>query len=278
MSLSIVIIDTEKAGGGVPTQTTFQLSPQFGGFQEPRLVLERGGHKPSPAESLAPFHQDPTQRIVALAILTSSANRVFVFRAQALLELPKGREGSEIKRDEWGSCVVIPSIDSDGWGYETAIWVSRCRLFCFRSTHSVQGTRVKLFDFSAEGRAKYLGARVGEVRYLSPTKADSGQVPYGARYLAKRTGAYCSHGSIVLVKVSAAKLNVLSNFGTRLHIWTSQWLRCVSLDPHNHKRDDNDLHGTNTGIRVGIELKCTENGIYRRGTWGKFTGRLIAVG
>ena len=164
MSLSIVIVDTKKGGGGAPTQTTFQLSLQFGGFQEPRLVLERGAYKPSPAESLAPFHQDPTQRIVALVTLTSSANRIFVFRAQALLELSKGRESSEIKWDEWGNCVVILSIDSDGPGFETAFWVSGCRFFCFRSTHSVQGARVELFDFSVEGRAKCLGARVGETR------------------------------------------------------------------------------------------------------------------
>ena len=197
-------------------QTTFQLSPLFSEFRYPHLVLERGAHKPSSAESLAPFHQDPTQRIVALTTPLSSAHPIFVFRPQALLELSKGREGSEIKWDEWGGCVVTPSIGSEDPEFETAFWVSGCRLFCFHSTNSDQGTGVKLFDFSVRGRAKYLGARVsetlGDVRYLSPTGAD-GQIPWDVQILGD---AYCGHESIVLSRVRAT-LGTLLNSGARLN-------------------------------------------------------------
>jgi len=64
----IVLIDTENVAGGTPVQTLFHLSPHFGDFGHPPHLLERGAYKPSPAEYLAPFHQDPAQRIVAFTM------------------------------------------------------------------------------------------------------------------------------------------------------------------------------------------------------------------
>ena len=75
---------------------------------------------------------------------------------------------------------------------------------------------MKLFDFSVEGRGKYLGVRVsethGEVRYLSPTGAD-GQIPWDIDIL---SDAYCGHDSIVLSRVSAT-LGTLLNSGAGLN-------------------------------------------------------------
>jgi len=48
-----------------PAKTSFQFSPYLRDFGYPSLLFERGVRKPSPAERLAPFYQDPTQRIAA---------------------------------------------------------------------------------------------------------------------------------------------------------------------------------------------------------------------
>ena len=76
----IVLINTEKDLGGAPVQTSFHLPPYFRGF-DPPLLLEQGMHEPSPAECLAPFHQDHTQRIAML----SMPSEKFVFPVGALL-------------------------------------------------------------------------------------------------------------------------------------------------------------------------------------------------
>lgn len=196
---SIKIIDTGKLVEGVPVQTTFQLSPHFGRFGSPSFLLERGAHEPSPAESQAPFHQDPTQRIVALFMPTSF--RYPVFRVQALLELLKVREGSEVGWDEWKSSVIIPSIDPNS-PKRVGAWVSGCRLFYLYSPESFQGARMKVYDFSMQGRAKYLSEHANEdlggVRYLSPTEVD-GRVPWDIYELLH---THAGHDSIVFSRVS----------------------------------------------------------------------------
>lgn len=212
---SIKIIDTGKLVEGVPIQTTFHLSPHFGRFGSPSFRLERGVHRPSPAESRAPFHQDPTQRIIALSMPDSF--RYPVFRVQALLELLKVREGSEVGWDEWKSSVVIPSIDPNS-PERVEAWVSGCRLFYLDSLESVQGTRMRVYDFSMQGRAKYLSERANEdlggVRDLSPTEAD-GRVPWDIYELFHtRSG----HDSIIFSRRFREFYG--SQFKWELHIWT----------------------------------------------------------
>ena len=88
---SIVLMDTRRDIRGTPMKTVFHLPRRFGGLY---LTLERGGHKPSPVESLAPFHQDPNQRIVVLD--TNSYLHYLVVQVAVFLELFKDREGTEI--------------------------------------------------------------------------------------------------------------------------------------------------------------------------------------
>lgn len=57
---------------------------------------------------LAPFHQDPTQRIVALTM--PHAFGYLVLPVEPLLKLVEGREGCEITWDEWKKHAIIPSI------------------------------------------------------------------------------------------------------------------------------------------------------------------------
>jgi hypothetical protein len=99
-----VVVDTEKVMGGASMRTTFHLSPHLHELEHPILLLEGGVHKPSPAETLAPFYQDPAQRIGALLLSFSLGG--LVFQVGGLLELLESHEGSEIGWDEWKDHVV----------------------------------------------------------------------------------------------------------------------------------------------------------------------------
>jgi hypothetical protein len=166
---SLVVTDTGKIVRGAPVQTLFHFPLPFICTGRLSLLLERGVHKPSPTESLAPFHQDPAQRIIALAVPYTFY--YLVFQVGALLELLELREGSEIGWDEWKSRVVTPSTDQEF----VRIWVSGCRLFCVGSIGEGQNAQMEVYDFSVMGRAKHLSGRVNEllggVRYLSSTGA-----------------------------------------------------------------------------------------------------------
>ena len=165
--LSLVVMDTRKIVRGVPTKTFFHLPRFFSRKRRLPFLLERGMHKPSLAEALAPFHQDPAQRIVALAVPCSGYH--LVFQVGVLLEFLQSREGSEIGWDEWKSRVAIPPIARK----PISIWVSGCRLFCVSPTGGDQGAQMEVYDFSMQGRAKYPSGRIdktfGGVRYLAST-------------------------------------------------------------------------------------------------------------
>ena len=90
----VVLIDTEKDVGGLPAQTSFQLPWCLHDTVYPSLLSERGVHKPSPAEHLAPFYQDPAQRVATFS--TQDLFRYLVFPVEVLVGLAKGREGHEM--------------------------------------------------------------------------------------------------------------------------------------------------------------------------------------
>ena len=163
-------MDTEKDVGGAPVQTSFQFPTNFRDFEHPTLLIERGMYKPPSAECLAPFHQDHTQQIVVWFITHPSG--YLVFPVEALLRLAEGREGYKpIGWDEWKIHVVTPSIpDPD----IVRVWVSGCRLFCINSiVHDEVEVEVEVYDFSLQGRAKYVtehaNADLGGVRHLVST-------------------------------------------------------------------------------------------------------------
>ena len=195
--------------GGVPVQTTFQLSPHFCFFDLPPFLLERGAHKPSLEELRVPFYQDPAQRIVALVMPDRPIYSVF--RVQALLGLLEDREGSEVGWDEWKGSVIIPSI---GDGYRRAgvrAWVSGCRFFCLDPPKPASSARMNMnvFDFSVQGRVRYLSERgidedLEGVRHLSPTEAE-GQIPWRINELIVPGNG---HDSVVFSRVSTALLAI----------------------------------------------------------------------
>ena len=190
-------MDTEKNVGGVPAQTTFQLSPYFRDFDYPSLFVERGMHEPSPAGRLAPFHQDPTQRIAALYMSYPPCCPVFL--VEALVKLAEGREGCNIEWDEWKKHVVIPSISQSDLG---DVWVTGCRLFRITPAAIGTGTEVEVYDFSRKGRVEYLSERsnpdLNGVGYLSSTGGNA-KLPWGANEL---LGVGGGHDSIAFFRVS----------------------------------------------------------------------------
>ena len=197
---SLVLVDTEKVVEGAPMQTTFRLSPHFNLY--PSFLLERGAHKPSPAESLAPFYQDPNQRIVALSPQYHLG--FLVFRVGALSKLLESHEGSEIGWDEWKSHVINSPIDQDLPETPEVLdaCVFGCRLFSISSVVPVPDAKMRAFDFSIQGRANYLSeevnANVGGVRCMLPTGARA-QVLGSDLF-----NTHSSHGSIIFTYVSVA--------------------------------------------------------------------------
>ena len=173
---SLVVIDTGKYLGSAPMRTVFHLPSRLSGARNLSLLLERGVHRPSPTETLAPFHQDPTQRIIALA-LPRAHTYYPIIQVGELLDLLESREGSEIGWDDWKSCVVIPSINHD----IVHVWVSGCRLFCATSTGYDDVPQIEVYNCSMQGRAKCLRKRVNrtlsKIRYLSSTGVKT-RIPY----------------------------------------------------------------------------------------------------
>ena len=77
--------------------------------------------------------------------------------------------GSEISWDDWKSCVVIPFINLNKLTH-SEVRVYRSRLFSIYQRDS--GSYVeRVYDFSVQGRAKYLSEGVGfdGFRYSSST-------------------------------------------------------------------------------------------------------------
>ena len=195
---SIVVMDTRKDVGGIPMQTFFRLPPNSARSGNFSFLLERGVHKPSPAERLAPFHQDHSQRIVVLDVQLSA--QFLVLRVGALLELLESCEGDNIGWDEWKSRVVIPSINLRDVEV-VELGISGCQLFAVFSTFSVPGTQMEVYDFSMRGRAKCLsreaGGWLGGVRTLPRTGIVAQVPPQGKFY-----DVYNGHDSIALSHVS----------------------------------------------------------------------------
>ena len=187
-----MLVDTEKNAGGAPVQTSFHLPDYYHRFQHPCLLLEWGMHKPSPAECLAPFYQDRTQRIVVL----SAPYGCFVFPVEPLLRLAEGRKGCKIGWDEWKPRVAVtiskPRLD-------LYLIVSGCQLFCMTSAGLNPDVEVEMYDFSMQGHTKYLRERVStDLRYLASTGTNAG-FPFHAE---KLVGVSGGHDSVAFYKAS----------------------------------------------------------------------------
>lgn len=137
--------------GEIPAHTYLLLSPRLTHTAYHCLLVERGAHKPSLGESLAPFHPDPSQRIFVLCL--SPFSPCLVLRVEALFQFLGGDVGSEIAWDVWMSHVVVASIDLDLRGVR--VCVSGCRLFSLPPTDPRFGVQIEVHDFSAQACAEH---------------------------------------------------------------------------------------------------------------------------
>ena len=170
-----------------PRANTVPPPPNIRGSQYLQLLLEYGAYKRSPAECLAPFFRDRTQRIAALVTHNLS---YLVFPVEALLRLARSREGGEIEWDEWKIHVDIPLFV--GCACWPRVWISGCRLFSL--TFQEKG-KLEMYDFSVRGRTKYLrgqaDADLGGVRYLASTGVNA-WLPWGIDGLFNVNGGHDS--------------------------------------------------------------------------------------
>jgi len=202
----IVLVDIEKSVGKAPVQTSFHLPSHVGRNEWLYILLEQGSHEPSPAEYLAPFHRDPTQRIAAVKV---SPFDYLVFRLEELLKLVEGHEGHDIPWDEWNDHVFPPSF-SQRTLTPPRVWISGSRLFSVTSTMEYgPDAQMEVYDFSIQGHAKYLRANAGAegLKCLLPTGAVA-RVPWTFDEIVDADGC---HDSIMFFGVSA-----LPFFGLRL--------------------------------------------------------------
>ena len=206
-------MDTEKDMGGAPAQTSFQLSPYLRDLWRPSLFLERGVHKPSPAEHLAPFYQDPAQRIAALTMPRSLG--YLVFPVEALVGLAEGRDGCEIGWDEWKKHVAIPSIHQPDMD---SVWISGCRLFSIASFYNGWEAALVMYDFSKKGRVEHLGERADPdlvgVRYLSSTGVYA-PLSWGD---AELIDICCSRDGVIFFVVSVLHSSLATKLNDAFHV------------------------------------------------------------
>jgi len=197
--------------GGAPAQTLFQL-PYLSCLERgyPYLCLERGVHKLSPAEHLAPFYRDPAQRI---AVFFTPCP--FVFQVEALARLAEGREGCKIGWNEWKKHVTTPSIRQ--LDHPAHAWISGCRLFCVDRERDGPNFKLEMYDFSRRGRTEYFseqaGSYLGGVRYLSST-GTSVRLPW-LRGLIDENGG-CD--SVVIFRVSVPHVSLATRLNDGLRV------------------------------------------------------------
>lgn len=208
----VLLVDTEKeVGRGTFAQTSFRLPPPFRGPKPPFLLLERCAHKPSPTEYLAPFYQDPAQRIAVLENV-GDCSPYLAFPVEASLKLARDHEGCEIEWGGWKEHVVFFPIYPRGTTANA--WVSGCRLFRFGNQPDAQ---LEVYDFSTRGRVRLQTKRgnpdLGTVRYLESTELN----PHPPWDPANWFTMYGGRESIVFFQVSVPRLSPITRLNDVLH-------------------------------------------------------------
>ena len=179
-------------------QTTFWLNSREDWCVETCcLHLDKGGHEPTPEEDLlAPFYQDPSQRILALEF--HGDRPVFVMKTAILLELARKHTGKKLGWGQWRTYVIeVESHFGNG-----PFWVYGPRLFCMR-WKEVEDVWVDVHDFSPRPSARH----IRKLAYDSPgvmwqmrPNVQWCHLPWHATVVRFANGG---HDSIVFLKVNA---------------------------------------------------------------------------
>ena len=185
--------DRTAADSGELAKTTFYFNSSGEGYLTmPYLIPDMGGHTPSRDDEIfAPFHPDPSQRVLAIG----HYNFVSVVRTEGLLRLAREREGEHLQWREWKTHVTWIVRD----GYTSRLWVSGPRVCCADPTES-GGTSIDVYDFGAQASAKYVESVKGRMSQRF-TPSVTKIVPWEADEINASHGHYDSL-SFVLVKTS----------------------------------------------------------------------------
>ena len=155
-SPALVIMDTKP---DEKKRTTFRVSFPEATSERIFIQMEKGAHNRSKEEtSLAPFYQDPGQRLITLT--THWASDILVFRVEALLKHHKGGENSEVQWNYWKESVATVTL----LHHPVATWVSGCRLFILSNPQHGGEQMMRVYDFSREGQKFYQGDNVKHSR------------------------------------------------------------------------------------------------------------------
>ena len=154
-SLGLVFLNAEqpKSDRPKPARTTFRFEP---GVSALETFFEKGGQKASPEEDLlAPFYQDPSQRILAIEVCGHPHVAFFAVKIEALLGLVREWGGADLEWGQWGTNAVEVPFEK---GSEVHPWVSGSRLFCRCWFSAFGGDEwVDVYDFSPRASARYMG-------------------------------------------------------------------------------------------------------------------------
>lgn len=207
-SLSLVFLNTEQATTGdlEPAETVFCFHPYEHLHVEP--VIDRGGYKPSPEEdSLAPFYQDASQRMLAVKVYGDLRISIFVVKIEVLLKLARELGEAYLEWEEWRTHMVqIPS------GNKSDHWISGSRLLCLRQAGRPDGRAgVKVYDFSPRASARYMETVAddygGFVRRMRPS-VEERPLPWDAFEVQFSTGG---HDNIAHFTVSPLSPNIANS-------------------------------------------------------------------
>lgn len=211
------VFNTKRGTTHRPAETSFSLPYNHSGSSF-RLLSEPCGYAASSDElATAPFHPDPSQRIIALNF---GEVLWFVVNAEKLLELALGWEGKNIQWDEWEAKLIRVTVGRvTGWDYA---WVSGCRLFCivFSGTGG-QRSHLRVLDLSRPGNAKEFEAldRVGTgetgTRQWSPS-LDGYELPWG--HSAFLSGVLAVLHDSIVFGFSRDPISLAQ--GRMIHVWS----------------------------------------------------------
>lgn len=160
-----------------------------------RLHLDRDGYKPSPEEALlAPFHQDVSQRL--LAVEFHAHRSVFVMKTEVLLKLARERGGTSVGWEQWNAHAVEVQLEGG-----MVPWVSGPRLVCISGTG--RETDMRMYDFSprefAKCREEIADGRGGRFLRVILPNVGLGRLLWGGPAIRFPNG---SHDSIAFLMVN----------------------------------------------------------------------------
>ena len=198
-----VLLNMEQASTDDPqlTQTTFRFGPCE--YSTVETVYGQGGHEASPEDSLAPFYQDPFQRVLTIRLHGAHHIPDFVVKVEVLLKLARERGGADVEWEQWKTYVVKVNFMA-----ESDLWASGSRFFSMElDIDSDHVSWVDVFGFSPRASAQYVDTvsyvTQGTVwRVLDQNDMDSLKLPWDIEEI---RFSNCGHDSLVFLVVRISR-------------------------------------------------------------------------